>query len=133
MENHFDKIFYLFGVIIWHVLKKRYGKSYQGPTVDEPVLTPELTVEDEEIAMRKIKAPEAVAAPKPNYLLTHASVSPAATQVAPPALRTTISYLSPSQQAIQPKKIDRVLSRYSGWKKAIVISELLHPPHVYSA
>ncbi len=123
MEDQFDKIFYLVGAIIWYALRKIGSKGYQKPTLEEATAAPASTTDSWESQTSKAKALQVSHPP------THAPITETAIQAAHPGQNIRLPYSFSVNQTTQPKKIDRILSRYSGWKKALVMSEIIHPLH----
>ena len=114
MEDGLDKLFYLLISIIYAIFS--YSKKQARKEPPEVSLPPDTTVPnwkddwDEEVAMTTPAWEEAIQeTPAPIH---HPPTVPV--QPRPPAARR------------QPKT-ERVLGRYSGWKKAAVMSEIMRP------
>ena len=121
MEDHLKTILYLVGGVIYFLLTNTRGrKAEQPPAEDMP----------EDLLPPAAPAPDWVDAGE------QAVQEAPATTLYPQATGTKASptpvhpkpHNTPQKQP-QPK-IERVLSRYSGWKKAMIMHELLRP-HTY--
>lgn len=118
MEDGFDKLLYLLISILYAIFS--YGKKRTRQKPDEIPLPPSTAAPDweddwdEEIEMITPAWEETVEE-------AHASIHH------PPAI-TSAFPVQPKPSAVQSQpKIEQVLGRYKGWKKTVVMSELIRP------
>jgi hypothetical protein len=122
MEDHFDKLLYLVIGVIYLLFfnnaksdnaSKRTEADEPSEHQPAPTANPNWTNTWENKAPRapveRKTLPRAVTKKASPYPV-HRSTSQLATQQLPPS-----------------RKIDRVLHRYSGWKKAVIMAELIQP------
>ena len=120
MEDHFDKLLYLVVGLIYFFLKNSNSRNADKPTVtDKP----------------SGQQPAPVARTNwPDTWVDEAQEEPV---VKKPLLQTAIKEVSPhpghapttrlAAPQLTDKKIDRVLRRYGGWQKALIMGELIQP------
>lgn len=120
MEDHFDTLLYLVVGIIYLIIKK--AKSGD---------------DDEKTVVYKPSEHQTATKTRTNWASTWEDKAPRA-----PAVRKDLSQIVTKQASLYPahrttpqlatqqppsKHIDRVLRRYSSWKKAVIMVELFHP------
>ncbi len=120
MEDHFDTLLYLIVGIIYLVFNNAKSSNADKKTVID-------------MPSKHQQAPTAGA----NWPSTWEGEAHKAPVVKKPLSQTAIKKVSPypvHHPPLQPttqqpsgKKIDRVLRRYSGWKKAVIMAELIQP------
>ncbi len=123
MEDNSSKLLYLVVAGIYYVVKyvvknATSSTTEEWATTDEPVEPPSQPVPRENWANtweEKVRKPPT---PAP-YLHT-----PKAMAMARPIAQTMAK---PTLQQTSPPKAERLLRRYSGWKKAIIMHEIIQP------
>ena len=123
MEDFFVKIFFLIIISAVPAILRHLKKldTEEQPAEDRPedFLPPSASEPNWGDA-----GEEAAQEVPPNTLYPQATTTPTASSPVHPKLHSTPQ--AASQKTVQPK-IDRVLRRYSGWKKAIIMHELIRP------
>jgi hypothetical protein len=119
MEDHFDKLLYLVvGVVYFFLNKAKNRDAGEQPMTDHPPKyrpAPAASTDWE-----NTWASDTQEAPVEKSLLQ--------TSIAKrPLLPEHHTATHPAAQKPQGKKIDRVLRRYGGWKKAVIMGELIQP------
>jgi len=119
MEDHFDKLLYLVvGIIYFFLNKAKNRDADERPVTDKPSeRRPAPTTSTDWADTWRNDAQEAPVK-RPLLQTSIAKVLPS-----PVHSSTT----QPTDQQPRGKKIDRVLRRYSGWKKAMIMGELIQP------
>jgi hypothetical protein len=119
MKDHFDTLLYLVVGAVYLYLKKAKNRNAEKQTIpdtpSEPLPAP-TTSTDWRDAWRNDTQEALVKKP---LLQTAIAKRPL------PAEHHTTPH--PAAQQPHGKKIDRVLRRYGGWKKAIILGELIQP------
>jgi secreted Zn-dependent insulinase-like peptidase len=120
MKDHFDTLIYLVvGVIYLMIKNARSGNDDKKTVVDKPLeYQPAPKTRTNWANTWEDKASKAPAARKNLSQTVTEKASLYATQRTTPQL---------ASQQPPSKKIDRVLRRYSSWKKAVIMIELFHP------
>jgi len=120
MEDHFDKLLYLIvGVIYLFLNNSKSSNADKKTMVGTPSEhQPAPTTDKNWPNTWEEKAPKARGIQKP---WTQTVVK----EMSPSPVRHTIPQLATQQPP--SKKTDRVLRRYSNWKKAIIMAELIQP------
>ena len=121
MEDNTGRLLYLFVAIIYWLLQKVGSRKKDKPTREE-VLTPPSPTPAPEVAMDwtvdwapwEEAAEDVPMAPAPTSMEDEEVPPPT-----PAPAATSSSLQRPAQ--------GRILQRYRGWKKAIIMSELLRP------
>ncbi len=120
MEDHFDKLFYLIVGAIYFFLKSSNSRNTdQEPMKSKPFEHQPTPTADTDWSDTWANETQKVPVSRKPLLKT------AIKEVLPYPDHASTTRLSTPQPT--DRKRDRVLRRYNGWKKAIVMSELIRP------
>ena len=116
MEDHFENLLYLAVGVVYLVLKNWAGRQ---PIADKHVKSsPTPATNTNEFNTRKGAPPKALGVKKPLPQHKMERVVP---------YHRHIPFAKEITKQPTDKKIDRILRRYNGWKKAIVMREFIKP------
>ena len=123
MDENFTKLLSLIIGIAYMVFSHSRNRPAEEPMEDampdEDLLPPEAPASDWIEAWEEVPEASPISTPYPST--TVATPSPAPARAKPPSMPPAATP-PPPQRAVA-----RVLSRYKGWKKAVVMSEIIRP------
>ena len=120
MEDHFDKLLYLVVGVIYFYLHKAKNRNAEKQTIpDTPSERPSAPTTSTDWENTWGNDAQNAPVKKPLRQTAMAAKRPLLPE------HNTATY--PAAQQLHGKKIDSVLRRYGGWKKAMIMHELIQP------